>query len=115
MYTYGGDATLDGEVNIDDYTTVLDANIGNQRPPFFTASPPLARIADGPPRSPSSSWQAQWSCSETSRCYVAAGVPPDQGGTFPAPAVYISHVGQVGQRGHLTSLGRISVREERTK
>ena len=67
MYTYGGDATLDGKlniddyvridsglaggltgwsngdfnydgkVNIDDYTTVIDANIGNQNGTFFTA------------------------------------------------------------------------------
>jgi hypothetical protein len=67
MYTYGGDATLDGKiniddyvkidsgiashltgwangdfnydgvVNIDDYTTVIDANIGNQNGVFFTA------------------------------------------------------------------------------
>src|SRR3954454_23099672 len=67
MYTYGGDATLDakiniddyvkidngiagglrgwsngdfnydGKVNIDDYTTVIDANIGNQNGAFFTA------------------------------------------------------------------------------
>jgi hypothetical protein len=67
MYTYGGDATLDGKiniddyvkidsgiasgltgwangdfnydgkVNIDDYTTVIDANIGNQNGIFFTA------------------------------------------------------------------------------
>jgi hypothetical protein len=67
MYTYGGDATLDGKiniddyvkidsgiaggltgwangdfnydgkVNIDDYTTVIDANIGIQGPPFPTA------------------------------------------------------------------------------
>jgi autotransporter-associated beta strand protein len=66
MYTYGGDATLDGKiniddyvridqginaqftgwsngdfnydgkVNIDDYTTVIDANIGNQNGVFFT-------------------------------------------------------------------------------
>jgi len=68
MYTYGGDANLDGKlnvddyikidsgiasnltgwvngdfnydgkVNIDDYTTVIDANIGNQNGTFFTAS-----------------------------------------------------------------------------
>jgi hypothetical protein len=68
MYTYGGDATLDGKiniddyvkidsgiaggytgwvngdfnydgkVNIDDYTTVIDANIGNQGAPFSTAN-----------------------------------------------------------------------------
>ena len=68
MYTYGGDATLDGKiniddyvkidtgiaggltgwsngdfnydgkVNIDDYTTVIDANIGNQNGVFFTGS-----------------------------------------------------------------------------
>jgi beta-glucanase (GH16 family) len=67
MYTYGGDATLDGKlniddyvridsglaggftgwsngdfnydgkVNIDDYTTVLDANLGNQNGTFFAA------------------------------------------------------------------------------
>jgi len=67
MYTYGGDANLDGKinvddyikidsgiasgltgwvngdfnydgkVNIDDYTTVIDANIGNQGAPFPTA------------------------------------------------------------------------------
>jgi hypothetical protein len=67
MYTYGGDATLDGKlniddyvkidsgiasgltgwvngdfnydgkVNIDDYTTVIDANIGNQNGIFPTA------------------------------------------------------------------------------
>jgi hypothetical protein len=67
MYTYGGDATLDGKlniddyvridngisagltgwsngdfnydgkVNIDDYTTVIDANIGTQGAPFPTA------------------------------------------------------------------------------
>jgi hypothetical protein len=67
MYTYGGDANLDGKiniddyvridqgiaaglkgwsngdfnydgkVNIDDYTTVIDSNIGNQGAPFFTA------------------------------------------------------------------------------
>jgi autotransporter-associated beta strand protein len=67
MYTYGGDATLDGKINIDDYvridtglandvsgwsngdfnydgkiniddyTTVIDANIGNQDEVFFTA------------------------------------------------------------------------------
>src|SRR5206468_7318738 len=66
MYTYGGDATLDGKiniddyvkidtgiaagltgwsngdfnydgkVNIDDYTTVIDANVGNQNGIFFT-------------------------------------------------------------------------------
>jgi hypothetical protein len=68
MYTYGGDATLDGKlniddyvkidsgiaagltgwvngdfnydgkVNIDDYTTVIDANIGNQGPPLGTSA-----------------------------------------------------------------------------
>jgi hypothetical protein len=68
MYTYGGDATLDGKlniddyvkidsgiasglsgwsngdfnydgkVNIDDYTTVLDANIANQGAAFPTSS-----------------------------------------------------------------------------
>ncbi len=68
MYTYGGDATLDGKinvddyikidsgisagltgwsngdfnydgkVNIDDYTTVIDANIGNQGTPLGTTS-----------------------------------------------------------------------------
>src|SRR6185295_16025017 len=67
MYTYGGDANLDGKinvddyikidsgiaagltgwangdfnydgkVNIDDYTTVIDANIGNQSGVFFSA------------------------------------------------------------------------------
>jgi hypothetical protein len=67
MYTYGGDANLDGKlnvddyikidtgiasgltgwsngdfnydgkVNIDDYTTIIDANIGNQTGAFFTA------------------------------------------------------------------------------
>ena len=68
MFTYGGDATLDGKINIDDYVkidsgiaggytgwvngdfnydgkvtiddyiTVIDANIGNQSGVFFTAS-----------------------------------------------------------------------------
>jgi hypothetical protein len=68
MYTYGGDATLDGKINIDDYVridsgiaagltgwsngdfnydgkvsiddyiTIIDANIGNQNGVFFTAS-----------------------------------------------------------------------------
>jgi hypothetical protein len=68
MYTYGGDATLDGKINIDDYVkidsgiaggytgwsngdfnydgkvtiddyiTVIDANIGNQTGTFFTGS-----------------------------------------------------------------------------
>jgi len=68
MFTYGGDATLDGKiniddyvkidsgiaagltgwsngdfnydgkVNIDDYTTVIDANVGNQNGVFFTGS-----------------------------------------------------------------------------
>jgi hypothetical protein len=37
MYTYGGDASLDGQINIDDYTTVIDANIVNQDGTFFTA------------------------------------------------------------------------------
>src|SRR5207244_1974979 len=67
MYTYGGDATLDGKINIDDYVkidsgiaggytgwvngdfnydgkvsiddyiTVIDANIGNQNGTFFTS------------------------------------------------------------------------------
>jgi hypothetical protein len=66
MYTYGGDATLDGKINIDDYTridngtstavagwyngdfnydgkiniddyTIIDANIGNQSGQFFVA------------------------------------------------------------------------------
>jgi hypothetical protein len=66
MYTYGGDATLDGKINIDDYTrmdggistgvagwyngdfnydgkiniddyTIIDANIGNQSGQFFTS------------------------------------------------------------------------------
>jgi hypothetical protein len=66
MYTYGGDATLDGKINIDDYVkidsgiaggysgwvngdfnydgkvsiddyiTVIDANVGNQNGVFFT-------------------------------------------------------------------------------
>ena len=66
MYTYGGDATLDGQINIDDYvridnglaahlrgwsngdfnydgkinvddyTTMIDANIGTQGPPFYS-------------------------------------------------------------------------------
>jgi hypothetical protein len=68
MYTYGGDATLDGKINIDDYVridsgiaagltgwsngdfnydgkvsiddyiTVIDANIGNQGPPLGTSA-----------------------------------------------------------------------------
>jgi hypothetical protein len=68
MYTYGGDATLDGKINvddyiridtgiaagltgwsngdfnydgvinIDDYTSFIDANIGSQGPPFATSS-----------------------------------------------------------------------------
>ena len=67
MYTYGGDATLDGKinvddyirvdsgiasnlsgwfnydgkVNIDDYTTVIDANIANQSGIFPTSSSDL--------------------------------------------------------------------------
>ena len=33
-----GDFNYDGKVNIDDYTTVIDANIGNQGPPFPESS-----------------------------------------------------------------------------
>jgi autotransporter-associated beta strand protein len=78
MYTYGGDATLDGKiniddyvkidsgiaggytgwsngdfnydgkVNIDDYTTVIDANIGNQGPPFASAAGGLSAVTAVP-------------------------------------------------------------------
>jgi hypothetical protein len=76
IYTYGGDANLDGTLNIDDYVkidngissassgwsngdfnydgkvniddyTILDANVGIQGSPFSTASSSLAGIADG--------------------------------------------------------------------
>jgi autotransporter-associated beta strand protein len=77
MYTYGGDATLDGKINIDDYVkidsgiaggytgwvngdfnydgkvsiddyiTVIDANIGNQGPAFSTSSGGLASASLG--------------------------------------------------------------------
>jgi autotransporter-associated beta strand protein len=78
MYTYGGDATLDGKiniddyvkidsgiaanltgwvngdfnydgkVNIDDYTTVIDANVGNQNGVFPTASGSGGPASAGP-------------------------------------------------------------------
>jgi hypothetical protein len=35
MYTYGGDANLDGKINIDDYG-IIDVNVGIQGPPFAT-------------------------------------------------------------------------------
>jgi autotransporter-associated beta strand protein len=78
MYTYGGDATLDGKiniddyvridqgiagglsgwangdfnydgkVNIDDYTTVIDVNIGSQGPPFDTSAGFESRVTAVP-------------------------------------------------------------------
>ena len=37
MFTYGGDANLDGKINVDDYG-IIDFNIGIQGPPFFTTA-----------------------------------------------------------------------------
>jgi len=47
MYTYGGDANLDGKINVDDYG-IIDFNVGIQGPPFSTASAPLPGIAAVP-------------------------------------------------------------------
>jgi hypothetical protein len=41
MYTYDGDATLDGKINVDDYA-IIDFNVGIQGAPFSTASGDLA-------------------------------------------------------------------------
>src|SRR5690242_11168517 len=38
MFTYAGDANLDGTINVDDYYGVIDFNIGIQGAPFPTGS-----------------------------------------------------------------------------
>ena len=48
MYTYGGDATLDGQINIDDYG-IIDVSVGVQGAAFSTelaATAPVARPQD---------------------------------------------------------------------
>jgi len=46
MYTYGGDANLDGKINIDDYG-VIDFNVGIQSGIFFAGSGSGGRGGDG--------------------------------------------------------------------
>src|SRR5205807_6777507 len=49
MYTYGGDANLDGKINVDDYGRI-DFNVGIQGAPFFTEagaeSPSLSAVPE---------------------------------------------------------------------